>query len=239
MRIAVCDDEKFFRNELKAKLDEYAERYGYDFAYTEFSSGEQLLASDIEFDLIFMDQQMSSINGIDTVDRLRRRSDKTAVIFISSFRDAVFDSLRVRTHRFLVKPLNFDDLCEALDSFLDRYNSEGYILADDEENDVTKRIPEYDIIYAEADNTYCRVVTSEGCYLYKGTLSELAKSMKSDFFYRAHRSYLVNMNCIENYSHSEIVFENGEKALLTKTKHLDFQKKYMAFLKRRKKDNEL
>lgn len=235
MRIAICDDEKFFRSELKTQLDKYADMFGCDFAYTEFASGEQLLASGIEFDLIFMDQQMNSINGIDTVDRLRKRSDKTAVIFISSFRDAVFDSLRVQTHRFLVKPLDFNELCEALDSFLERYNSEAFILAGDEDNDIMKRISEYDIIYAEADNTYCRVVTVGGCYLYRSTLSELAKSVRSDFFYRAHRSYLVNMNYIENYSRSEIVFENGEKALLTKTKHLDFQKKYMAFLKRRKK----
>lgn len=236
MRIAICDDEKFFRGELRAQLDKYAAKFGFDFACSDFSSGDQLLASDIGFDLIFMDYRMSSINGIDTVDRLRKRNDKTTVIFISSCPDAVFDSLRVQTHRFLVKPLDFDELCEALDSFMEKYNSTEYILACDEENDRMKRIPECDIVYAEADNTYCRIVTGNGCYLYRSTLSELAKSVKSDFFYRSHRSYLVNMNYVENYSRTEIVFENGERALLTKTKHFDFQKKYMAFLKHGKRE---
>lgn len=235
MRIAICDDEKFFRNELKAQLDKYSNKYGFDFAYTDFSAGDQLLASDIEFDLIFMDYQMSSINGIDTVDKLRKRNDKTAVIFISSYRDVVFSSLRVQTHRFLVKPLDPEELYEALDSFMDKYNSEAYVLAYDEENDSMKRISECDIVYAEADNTYSRIFTLNDCYLYKSNLSELTRSIRADFFYRAHRSYLVNMNFIENYSRSEIVFENGERARLTKTKHLDFQRKYMAFLKRRKK----
>lgn len=236
MRIAICDDEKYFRNSLKEQLNNYAEKFGFDFSYTEFSSGDQLLASDIEFDLIFMDYQMSSINGIDTVEKLRRRNDKTTVVFISSFREVVFSSLHVQAHRFLVKPPDTEELYEALDSFMDKYNSGSYVLAFDEENDSMKRIPECEVIYAEADNSYCRVMTSDGCYLYRNTLSEFEKSLKSDFFYRAHRSYLVNLNYIENYSRSEIVFENGERALLTKTKHLDFQKKYMAFLKRRKRD---
>lgn len=236
MRIAICDDEKFFRSSLKELLDKYAVKFGFDFAYSEFSSGDQLLASDIEFDLIFMDYQMNSINGIDTVEKLRERNDKTTVIFISSYRDAVFDSLRVQTHRFLVKPLDPEELREALDSFISKYNSEAFVLVCDEENDIMKRIPECDIIYAEADNSYCRIITPNGCYLYKNNLSDFEKTLASDFFYRAHRSYLVNMNYIENYSRSEIVFENGERALLTKTKHLDFQKKYMAFLKRGKKD---
>lgn len=235
MRIAICDDEKFFRNSLKEQLDKYADKFGFDFIYSEFSAGDQLLSSDIEFDLIFMDYQMSSINGIDTVDKLRKRNDKTTVIFISSYRDIVFSSLRVQTHRFLVKPLDPEELREALDSFMEKYNSEASVLACDEENDIMKRIPECDIIYAEADNTYCRIITANGCFLYKNNLSEFEKNLRSDFFYRAHRSYIVNLNYIENYSRSEIVFENGERALLTKTKHLDFQKRYMAFLKRGKK----
>lgn len=52
MRIAICDDEKFFRGELRVQLDKYAAKFGFDFAYSDFSSGDQLLASDIGFDLI-------------------------------------------------------------------------------------------------------------------------------------------------------------------------------------------
>lgn len=233
MRIAICDDEKYFRNLLKEQLNNYANEYALDFIYSEFSSGESLLINSIDFDLIFIDYQMSKINGIDTVDRLRKRNDKTTVIFISSYPDVVFNGLKVQTHRFLVKPLKYEDLCEALNSFLIKYNSDAYVLACDEENDKMKRIAESDIIYAMADNIYCKIMTLDHIYLYKGTLSEFQKQLKSDFFYRAHRSYLVNLNYVENYSHSEIVFENGERASLTKTKHFDFQKTYMSFLKRR------
>lgn len=233
MRIAICDDEKFFRDTLKNELDKYAKEFALDFVYTEFSSGELLLASNTDFDLIFMDYQMRTINGIDTVDKMRKRNDKTIVVFITSYPNVAMECIKVQPYRFLSKPINYEDFYEALDSFVEQYNSDAYVLVYDEENDKMKRLAEWDILYAEADNIYCKVVTFEKCYLHKNTLSDFEKQLKSDFFYRVHRSYLVNMSYIDTYSTSEIVLENGEKTLLTKSKHFDFQKTYMAFLKRK------
>ena len=234
MRIAICDDEKFFRNSLKINLENYAQKYSLDFIYSEFSSGESLLSSRTEFDLIFMDYQMEKVNGIDTVARLRNRENETTVIFISNYYDVVLDSFKVQTHRFLTKPVNIEKLHEALDSFIKKYYSEKYVLLYDEDEDKICRIAESTIIYAEADNIYSKIRTVKASYKFKGTLSKFERILKSDFFYRTHRSYLVNFNYIDSYTHSEIRFENNEKACLTKTKYSDFQKKYMAFIRRKK-----
>lgn len=234
MRIAICDDEKFFRDSLKKNLENYAKEYSLNFVYSEFSTGEMLLSSNTEFDLIFMDYQMEKINGIDTVDILRNRENETTVIFISNYYDVALDTFKVQTYRFLTKPVNIEKLYEALDSFIKKHNSEKYILLYDEENDKTCRIAEKSIIYAEAENIYSKIRTAKSSYKFKGTLSKFERSLKSDFFYRAHRSYLVNFNFIDSYTHSEIRFDNNEKACLTKTKHSDFQKKYMDFIRRKK-----
>ena len=230
MRIAICDDEKYFRDSLKLELEHYAKKNYLDFVYTDFPSGELLLLSNTEFDLIFMDYQMSKINGIDTIYTLRSRDDETTVIFISSYTEMVFDSMEVQTYRFLTKPINIEKLYKALDAFIAKYNSDKYVLLFDEEEDKTCRIAESSIIYAEADNIYTRVRTNKGFYVFKGTLSKFEHSLRSNFFYRTHRSFLVNFNFILNYVNSEVQFENEEKASLTKTKFSDFQKKYISFL---------
>ena len=159
MRIAICDDERFFRKELRKQLDNYAKEYAFDFVYTEFSSGQLLLESTIDFDLIFMDYQMANINGLTTVASLRKRNNKTTVIFVSNYPNIVFKSMRFQTYRFLVKPLDYTELCEALDSFISKYNSDAFVLLHDEDNDRMKRISENDIIYAEANNRYCKIMT--------------------------------------------------------------------------------
>lgn len=233
MRIAICDDEKIFRETLKKDLDNYAKTYALDFVYYEFSSGEQFLLSNMEFDLIFMDYQMDKINGIDTVGRIRNKEDETTVVFISSYKEMVFDSMGVQTYRFLTKPIDIDKLHEALDSFIKKYNSEKHILLYSDEEDKFCRIAEKSIIYAEADNIYCHIRTEKDIYKFKGTLLKFERSLKSDFFFRSHRSFLVNFHHILKYSKSEIYFENNEKAVLTKAKFSKFQKKYINFLKQK------
>lgn len=99
--------------------------------------------------------------------------------------------------------------------------------------DIIERISEKSVIYAEADGFYCKIRTYENTYEYKKTLSHLEEDLKSDFFYRTHRSYIVNFKYITSYSQTEILLENNEKALLTKTKYFKFQKAYIDFLKRR------
>ncbi len=92
MNIAICDDEALFRKILYENLTKYSVDFGYDFNIYEYSDGADLLCTEIVFDLIFMDYQMKSINGIDTMSSIRKRKDKTKVIFISSYKDIVFES---------------------------------------------------------------------------------------------------------------------------------------------------
>ena len=118
MHIAICDDEEFFRKSLIEQLNKYSIEKGLDFLYYEYKDGVDLLASKIDFDIIFMDFQMKDKNGIDTVSALRQRNNNTHVIFASSYKDVVFDSLKVKTFRFLIKPIEKEKLYEALNSLI-------------------------------------------------------------------------------------------------------------------------
>lgn len=232
MKIAICDDEQIFRNSLKQSLNEYAAEYGLTFLYFEYSDGIDMLTDSVSYDLIFMDYKMKNMNGIDVISAMRNRNDNTAVIFISSYKEMVFDSMKVRTYRFLVKPIDKDKLYEALTSFLSTQNNEHFLLLKNDCLDIIQRIPESTLIYGEADNIYCKIRTRENTYTYKKTLSQLEKELQSDFFFRSHRSYIVNFKYIDSYSQHEIFFENNERALLAKKKYHLFQKNYMDFLKR-------
>ena len=162
MRIAVCDDEKIFRDILRRELERYAGERGLSFELHEFGSGSGLLSCGLTFDLIFLDYKMDGKDGIDTAGELRRRSDNTAVIFVSSYREIVFESIKYKVFRFLLKPLEPEKLAEALDSLLAERQQLVSIIAKDEAGQKSVVIPAGDIIYAQADNIYATVVTSRG-----------------------------------------------------------------------------
>ena len=233
MHIAVCDDESFFRKTLSEELYIYADKHGLNFIIYEYSDGMELLAADMSFDLIFMDHQMTDKNGLDTVSVLRKRNVDSTVIFVSSYKDVVFDSMKVNAFRFLVKPFEKEDLYEALDSVIKNLAKTAYIVVKDTVNQKNITIPESEIIYAQADNIYAEVVTSQGIFLYSNKITLLEKELNEAYFYRSNRSYIVNFNYITGYSKKEIEFSNGQKALISGSKFKDFKGKYLNYLKRK------
>lgn len=154
------------------------------------------------------------------------------MIFASSYKDVVFDSLKVKTFRFLIKPIEKEKLYEALNSLIREKSNRFTVLVRNTEQSANYRILERNIIFAQAENVSTLIYASDKCYKYADTLSAFQKELSSDFFFRSHRSFLVNMKYITNYSKNEIIFSTGEKALLSKIKYKEFQKTYFDFMKR-------
>jgi len=230
MRFAICDDEKLFRNEIKKTLDKYSKERHIDVLYDEFSNGHELLACKNEYDIIFMDYQMDSIDGLETAKKLREKNNNTDIIFITSFPQIVFDTFQYNTFRFLVKPIDYEKFCAALDDYRKIKNTEIFIII--KTDDITKKIPASQIIYAEASDKYCYIRTAEENFLYKKTLSELEEILPKDIFFRCHRSYIVNFRHIVSHTNTDITLDNQEKALISKMKASSFKKTFVEFIKR-------
>ena len=73
MKIAVCDDEKIFFNELNELFNQYSKEMQEQIYAVYFSTGRDLLSSKIKFDIIFMDYQMDDLNGMETCQILRTK----------------------------------------------------------------------------------------------------------------------------------------------------------------------
>lgn len=117
MKIAICDDEAFWINELRVLLEEYYITRHIDCYFTLFLSGTELLLTHDKFDVIFMDYQMDDLNGIEAARKIRMQNNKCAIIFVSSYPDIAIDTFEVDAYRFLVKPFDKDKLFKSLDDY--------------------------------------------------------------------------------------------------------------------------
>ena len=62
MQIAICDDQKLYRDDILKRLqDAFA---GESMYFECFDSGEELLRSDVVSDFLFLDIEMGEIDGI-------------------------------------------------------------------------------------------------------------------------------------------------------------------------------
>ena len=73
--------------------------------------------------------------------------------------------------------------------------------------------------------------TKDGVVEYYAKLEDLEKELDGQF-YRIHRGYLINLECVDSYSGTEVILTNGENLLLSKYRYADFVKAHLRYIKR-------
>ncbi|MDE6685790.1 MAG: response regulator, partial [Lachnospiraceae bacterium] len=118
MRIAICDDEKEIRDMLVEKIERFYPKAD----LLLYQSGEELLLTDAEPDILLLDIQMSGKNGMETARELRRKNKKTILIFVTALEDFVFQAFDVGAFHYFVKPFGDNKYAEDLGNAIKYYD---------------------------------------------------------------------------------------------------------------------
>ena len=107
INIAICDDELYYRTEIKDTLKSLLSSYSINYNIYEFSSGEELLNNyPKNLDILIMDIQMKLINGMDTARNIREFDTNVEIIFMTSFLEFMQEGYEVKAYRYILKPIN-------------------------------------------------------------------------------------------------------------------------------------
>ena len=229
MQIAICDDEKDFRIELKNLILDYRLDKLIAIDIYEYNNGQSLLDSNQTFDMVFIDYQMPGLDGLETARLLRERNYICSIIFITNYPSFVFKSFEVQPFRFFKKPLKQNELFSALDSYLKQQKLLNPIMI--VEDGERKIIQTDEIVYIEGCGKGTIIRTKNGSISCSKNLSTLLELLPMHCFYRVHKSYIVNMYCIVSYTRLETQLINGEKTPISRTKSSDFKSSYKQFVK--------
>ena len=124
MKIAICDDEALFREEMLAILNEYSETHaGQHIELAAFSNAEDLLEAAGKiggYDVYILDIVMPCMNGIELGVALRGRGYDGKIIYLTSSAEYAIDSFRAKPYHYILKPFDkaafYTTLDEALES---------------------------------------------------------------------------------------------------------------------------
>lgn len=226
MNIAVIDDEKVIREHIceliqKQKPGCHLEAY---------ATGEELLLSENQFDIVFLDIQMDGIDGIETARRLMEKQDKVVLIFVTGNKEYVFDALDLYAFHYLLKPVDeikFREVLARAAGEVEKNREKEWLFI----RTRNLRLDKADILYIESKAKKVGIHTQkarETIEIY-ATMEELERQLGEDF-YRCHRAYIVNMAHITEYDNDSITLTNGDTVYLTKKKYSEFAKAYMWYL---------
>lgn len=230
MFAALCDDDKYITEEIKKLLLEYAKDNRITIDIDEFESGKELLNSEKNYDIIVLDYQLGSTNGLTVAKELRKRNVLSSIIFLTSYPNFMIDAFEVNTFRFLLKPIDKSKFFKAIDDYIKIVDANYPITII--QNKELKKINSNEICYIEADGKYSNIHLSDKIMHCSKTLAGVTKLLPAHCFVKTHRAFVVNLHYIKSYSSDTVYLSNGESAFLSKNYQKSFQTSYMNFLKK-------
>lgn len=208
MKIAICDDEEIFIDSTCTFVEQWAAKNNISLTLFRFTNGDDLIdAHKTErMDLIILDVIMPLFNGIDTARELRETDQTVPIIFLTTSREFAVDSYEVKAFNYLIKPVDDGKLSDVLDDFLKTLQpSKNTFIAQTDEGFL--QIIVSDVDYLEAQNKQVLFHMSDGSMIsVHERFSKCAEIFSPENgFFRCHRSYIVNLSCVKQFSKSEII----------------------------------
>ncbi len=229
MKIVVCDDEVNFGKKLITQIKEIICKSDYgddDFKFLSFSNPKELIdyMRHHVIDILFLDISMPELNGFDIAQICIEYYSEICLIFISSFEQQVYYSIRFSPFRFLCKSTYEQHLQEAVNAAVSKLLKENeYITISNYNNITTVKISRIIYVEKEKQKNYLSVHCLNDTYRYRTTLSEMSDMLSPSGFVKINASQLLNMKYISKIEDNSV--------LLTTDQSLNISKQYRSVLK--------
>lgn len=238
IRVAICDDELSQLEEIQRATEKYFSKKNESVDYSTFDNAFMLL-EEMEkkggFDIVLMDICMPGILGTDAAAEIRKRREKTEIIFLTTSKDFAIEAFSLQATHYLVKPFEQSEFDEAMERAMLGYNKK-------RSSKVVLKligggmrvISVEDIVYIESIAHVQNVYLNTGaCIQVRHSLMQLLKIFEDIVpgqFVSPYRGYVVNQKEICTIKASCIEMCNGKEIPLVKHEYRQFQKCYFNYI---------
>lgn len=235
IRVAICDDDEYIVKRIEYFVSQYGSEKDTIFHTSKFYSGNELINSTEQFDLIFLDVEMNNIDGISAAQKIRRNDMDTPIVFVTNYPNYSMQAHKVHSFDFVSKPFEYDDICRVLTDFMrlgeKRCNAVIELTCYDNNKIIQ---PVDDIVYVMITNKrelYMYTNGQKEAIILKDNLSGIFSKLDKRQFFIPHRSYIINfkyVRTIKNYY--DIVMSNGDIVPLSQRKCEEFRKQQHKYI---------
>ena len=208
-RVAIVDDRETDAQFVRDLLIDWSENRQLGIQAQIFSSAESFLfryAEDKDWDILLLDIEMGSMDGVTMAKRVRRDNEAVQIVFITGYSDYISEGYEVAALHYLMKPVSREKLLTVLDRAIEKCRQQERCLILESAGELV-RIPFYDIRYLDVRQNYVTVHAKDD-HTVKRTLGDFEKDLDNRFC-RVGRSMIVNLSFIQRVTKTEVRLSDG------------------------------
>jgi len=237
IKTIIIDDEQLSRDLIR----EYLAHHDNFEVVAECRDAHEAYAAITQFKphLIFLDIQMPQINGFELLEMLE---EIPQVIFSTAYDQYAIKAFEVNAVDYLLKPYDEQRFNVALDRALRNQKTDRTLTQETIEKLLhsIQKSDQYlqrlmikqsgkivfitcdEIEWIEAKDDYAEIHSRKESYLIQQSMNSLETRLNPDRFIRAHRSYIVNMDCIKEIvpffqGRHKLILKNGKEISLSRS----------------------
>ena len=227
LSILLCDDDQNDLDVLKTNLDQFFFKSPDTFEYhiDTCTSGEELLNlfSQGVYNIVFLDIELSGINGIEVARKLRNDNNSLIIVFVTSYDSFMRASFEVQPFQYIEKPVNRESIRKICLSIIDNLSkTHSYIITIPTAlgNNI---INIHDLSYIQAvkahKNTIEFHLKNGTVFVSTGTLLAWEAELKEYGFLQSCRGFLVNIHQVRIITSNQIILLNNEVLPLSRRQY--------------------
>ena len=246
IRIGICDDETYFRDEMEKLVSVYANEAENNVDIRTFANAEGLvediLDGGTEYHVLFLDVEMEGMTGMVAAKKLRAEGYKGIICFVTSKIAYAYDAFGVDAIGYVSKPAKYQDVKKTMKKaviILDMQNDEEeakkrYIEITTQNAKVMLDLQQ--VIYVEKRRNQCVIHMEESEIVCYETLKNLFERLDKSKFTFTHQGFIVNFDKIKEVKKDTVCFGAGREIPVSRRYQGELRERHMNKIQRLHKD---
>ncbi|MCM3786448.1 LytTR family DNA-binding domain-containing protein [Neobacillus mesonae] len=202
MKAIIVEDEFLARQELAYLIQTHSSIE----IEEEFEDGLDALKymQSHEVDVIFLDINVPSIDGVLLAQNISKFQVKPYIVFTTAYKEHAAEAFEIEAFDYILKPYSESRISSMLTKLEADYHKRQQSVQEELSKPAIRKVNLWknekiivvdsdDIYYASAQEKTTEVITKSETYTMNVSISEFHSRLPQESFYRCHRSYIVNL----------------------------------------------
>lgn len=196
-RFAIVEDNAADAQALEQNLKESMDAMGAEYTVQRYPSAEAFEGDGREYDVIFLDIEMSGLNGMELAERVRTTNAGSGIVFVTNMVRYAVRGYSVNALDYIVKPIERYDFGITMKRVLDfcaRKNDSASVFIKTRQG--VEKVPYSQLRYIDIRFHHIVVHTDTGELDMWSTLGEVEEKLPNPPFFRLSSSCIVNLSYV-------------------------------------------